>query len=458
MLSPPERAVLCRLAVFAGGFDLQAAKAVVADDQIQANRVFEYLGSLVRKSMVAFVPATGQFRLLETTRAFALEQLQTSGEATALRKQHAQHLLRMLEKATDEWETTSDARWLARYGMVVDDLRSALDWATAEDAALAVALAGASWPLWRELSLRPEGRQRLNTVEARLPSEAPPVLEARLRLGSGDMWSSTADVKTCHSEYVRAVALYRSLNDPLRLGSALTGLGAVLLKLAQFDEASQCLTEALNCLEGTPWPRALATGHCVQLCVQASLGRYDAARASGERSLRLCEMTGFDRLSFVVADNMIELLLQMDDVDGAIAAGRYLLERNCDTAHSDLLGFALGMLAGSLIARGDLDEGLASARGAAPLLRDQGSLYWLFDHLALRAGLAGRAIDAARIAGYADAVYRKHAHLREPVACRAVERLNALLQETISGEEIVRLYNEGASFTEDQALMLALRS
>lgn len=458
LLSPAERTVLCRLAVFAGGFTLEAAKAVVGDDAVPPARVFEHVGSMIRKSMITVVPGSRRYRLLETTRAFMLEKLTASGEAPAVRSRHAAYVLHLLERAMREWETTSDVVWLARYGSVLDDLRAALEWTILEEPAMAVALAGASWPLWRELSLRPEGRRWLGAATARLDVATPPALEARLRLGLGDMLSNTAAMKAGHAEFARAAALYRELGEESWLGSALAGLGSALLMLGRIEDANIAIREALKLLERAHWPRTLATAYSIQLCIEASLGRYDAARAAGRKSVRLCEISGSDRPAFVVAGNLMELALQMDDLDEAVSSGRRLAARFRDTSHSDVLGFVLGILVGALVARGDLDEALAVAREAAPLLRDEGMLFWLFDHLALHAGLAGRVNDAARLAGYSDAVYKTHDHPREPIGCRAIGRLAQILRDRLCEEEILQLAQEGALLNEDLALTLALRN
>jgi tetratricopeptide (TPR) repeat protein len=385
------------------------------------------------------------------------EKLLASGEARSVRRRHACYVLRSLERAMGEWETTSDAVWLARYGPVLDDLRAALEWTIIEEPETAVALAGASWPLWRELSLRPEGRHWLGAAVARLHKNTPLAQEARLRLGLGDMLSNTAAVKAGHAEFARAAALYRQLAEEAWLGCALAGLGSALLMLGRIEEADAAIREALKLLERARWPRTLATAYSIQLCIEASLGRYDVARAAGKKSVRLCEISGSDRPAFAVAGNLMELALQMNDLDEAVTSGRRLAARFRDTTHSDVLGFVLGILSGALVARGDLDEALTVAREAAPLLRDEGMLFWLFDHLALRAGVAGRMTDAARLAGYSDAVYRTHHHPREPIGCRAIERLTELLRDALTGGEISQLAQEGALLTEQQALTLALR-
>ncbi len=457
LLTAPERTVLSRLAVFAGGFSLGAAKSIAADAEIPERQIFEVVGNLIRKCMVTVVAGTQRYRLLETTRAFALERLSELDQLGTARRRHCAYVLEFVGEASEEWERTSDAIWLARYGIILDDLRLALDWAINNDSRLAIMLAGSSWPLWRELSLRAEGRKRLVAIANNLPSRLSSRVEAPLRHGLGDMWSNTAEIRTCLAEFARAVALYRKLGEPRMLGMSLTGLGAAQLRLGQLRDASRSLTEALEHLKGDRWPRALATAYSVKFCVEASLKDYPAAWISGEKSIGISESAGFDRLSLVGACNMIELSLQTSDIKGALRRAREVIARARNTSHSDLLGFGLGILAATLISDGKLSEGLVAAREAAPLLRDERCLFWLFDHLALRQCLVGRAPDAARILGFADAIFRRHRNSRWPIGQNAVARLMALLDDAMPHAKVLRLKAEGALLDEDQALRLAIR-
>ncbi|HEY2447193.1 MAG TPA: hypothetical protein VGI20_15775, partial [Rhizomicrobium sp.] len=459
LLSSTGQSVLSRLAVFAGGFTMEAAEAVAAgDDTIPKEQVFETVASLIRKSMIAVVPGSRvqHYRLLETTRAFMLEKLAASGDANAMRQRHANYVLRVLETAMCELETTSDAVWLERYGPVLDDLRAALDWTMGEESDDAVALAGASWPLWRQLSLPAEGGQRLGAAAARLRPGTPVALEARLRHGLGDMLLNTSETKAAHRELDCAASLYRALHELPHLGSALTALGWSLLMLGRIEEAEEATREALGLLEPAGWSRTLATAYSSQLCVEAIRGRFDAAIAAGEKAVRLSEMAGAGRTAVLVAANLVQVRMESGDVDGAISAGRAVAVRLRETHHSDLLGFVLGVLAGAFTARSDLNEALTAAREAAPLLREDGRLFWLFDHLALRAALAGRARDAALVAGYSNAVHEKSARVREPMGRHAMERMTPLLRDALPDTEIAQLERLGARLSEEQAITIAL--
>jgi predicted ATPase/DNA-binding winged helix-turn-helix (wHTH) protein len=165
LLTEPERVVLRRLAVFAGGFTLQAATAVAADDKIAAAEVVDCIANLVPKSLVT-ADSGGErvrFRLLETTRAYSLEKLVQAGEFDAAARRHARRYLDLFEAAEAEAETRPTDEWLADYVPRIDNVRAALDWAFSPvgDASIGVALTAAAIPLWMHLLLIEECRGRV---------------------------------------------------------------------------------------------------------------------------------------------------------------------------------------------------------------------------------------------------------------------------------------------------------
>jgi predicted ATPase len=107
LLAEPERVVLRRAAVFASAFSLEAAIAVVASPGLAPSEVVDFLSSLVTKSLVAAeVDGTiARYRLLDTTRAYALEKLAESGEREAVARRHAEYYRDLFEGAETEWDT-----------------------------------------------------------------------------------------------------------------------------------------------------------------------------------------------------------------------------------------------------------------------------------------------------------------------------------------------------------------
>lgn len=457
LLSPEEQIVLRRLAVFAGPFSLPAAEAVVAADDLAADDVLQLTARLIGKSMIAVVPRPREnlYRLLETTRAFMLEKLSASDDVRSVRLKHADYVLRTLRQAMLDWETMSDAVFLERYAPVLDDLRSALDWSERDDSDLAIALAGSSWPLWRELPVRAEGRRRLSVAVSLLKPDTPRELEAHLRRGMGQLYFNTAAVKDARLEFERAVALFRALNDTQNLGSAIADFGYASLMLGDIQEAHALIDEALQMVERARRPRALAATWSVKFCVEARL-KSPTAREAGMKAVRLCEVVGADRAALVVSANLVEAVLEMGDIDSAISSGQELAARLRDTYHTDILGYVLGMVSGALSLRGDADAALTAARDAVPLLRDEGMLFWFFDHMALRLAIAGHLRDAALLCGYADAVFRKFGRPREPVGQEAVRRLSEILRTSLPGDEIEQLRGIGKHLGEDRVIAIAL--
>jgi ATP/maltotriose-dependent transcriptional regulator MalT len=246
------------------------------------------------------------------------------------------------------------------------------------------------------------------------------------------------------------------MGDEFRLGGALTGLAFTLLMLNRVEDAKRTILEAVSLLEHGGWLRTLSRTYTAQGCIEAFHGRPDDVLNAWAKATRLCETVGACRIALVVAVNRVEYSLQRGDLDGAISEGRKLALRLREARQSDTLGFVLGVLAGALAARGDLNEALIVAREAAPLLRDYGRLFWLFDHLALRAALAGRAKDAALIAGYSNAVYEKFGRTREPMGHNAIERTRFLLGDVLADEETAQLHRLGSQLSEEQAMTIAL--
>jgi predicted ATPase/DNA-binding winged helix-turn-helix (wHTH) protein len=164
LLAESERMLLRRLAVFAGAFSLAAAVAVAASPDLSEPDVIDALVGLVEKSLVLReTPGTVErYRLLDTTRAYALEKLQQSGEREWLVHHHAEYYRDLFEQAEVEWETRPAQEWLHDYRWCIDNLRTALDWAFSPEgaASIGVALTAAAVPLWMHLSLLDECRGR----------------------------------------------------------------------------------------------------------------------------------------------------------------------------------------------------------------------------------------------------------------------------------------------------------
>ncbi|MEU8635991.1 LuxR C-terminal-related transcriptional regulator [Amycolatopsis sp. NPDC048633] len=179
-LGEDDRAVFRRLAVFAGGFTLDAAGGPAA---------LPALGRLVDKSLV--LAENGRYRLLETLREYAAARLAEAGEADAARDRHLGHFLALAEAAEPDLDRDKDA-WRARMEPERDNLRAALEWGLAqEDPTRGRRLAAAVAWLWNLRGRGHEGLAYLKRAVARCPDERS-ALQARLLTGMGLVADTTA--------------------------------------------------------------------------------------------------------------------------------------------------------------------------------------------------------------------------------------------------------------------------
>jgi len=231
LLPEAERLVLCLLGIFAGGFALDAASAMVTGPEVAASDVADIIANLVAKSLVTadVDGATPEYRLLDTTRAYALDKLNQSGEREQAARRHAEYYRRLLQRAEAEWETRPASEWPGGYGRHADNVRAALDWAFSPggDASIGVALTAASVPLWTHLSLMEECRQRIERALAALArgTKAEPRRHMQLltALGAAVLLTRGADADTT-AAWTEALEIAESLDDADYRLRALWGL------------------------------------------------------------------------------------------------------------------------------------------------------------------------------------------------------------------------------------------
>ncbi|MEA2808857.1 MAG: hypothetical protein QOJ17_2998 [Rhodospirillaceae bacterium] len=227
LLSEDEQLFFRALGIFAGGFTVEASAAMVPDAAKTRNNAIDRLADLVAKSLVV-VDAGGtqpRFRLLDTTRAYAIEKLDSSGERERMARRHAEYYLTLLKRAESEAPARPAAEWLADYAGEIDNLRGALDWAfsRAGDGSLGVALTTAAVPLWLRLSLLEEcgsrARQALGALETLGTSD--PREEMRLHTALGASLSGAPEMEAA---FTRALDIAETLDDSEYQLRALRGL------------------------------------------------------------------------------------------------------------------------------------------------------------------------------------------------------------------------------------------
>ncbi len=172
LMSAAERNMLNMLAVFAGGFTLDAAERVCAADASSRADVLDAIEHLVAKSLLIAEQqheTETRYRLLETIRQYASEKLVEAGEADATRRNHFAYFLQLAERATVELQGPLALEWLDRLETEHDNFRAALDWCADADATAYARLTGTLRKFWDMRGHFGEGWSRL---ERALPLHA----------------------------------------------------------------------------------------------------------------------------------------------------------------------------------------------------------------------------------------------------------------------------------------------
>jgi predicted ATPase/DNA-binding winged helix-turn-helix (wHTH) protein len=162
LIDARERGALRRLAVFAGPFTLEGAAAVAGEEDEEVDRIVDTLEQLVAKSLVAARPEgpSTRYRLLDTTRAYAMQKLAEDGEAKRIARRHVRYVQHALEATMAESSGGDQVSRSRQRAELLGDARAALAWAYGNDdgTELRVPLAGACSRLFVELNLLNEGR------------------------------------------------------------------------------------------------------------------------------------------------------------------------------------------------------------------------------------------------------------------------------------------------------------
>ncbi|HUA56899.1 MAG TPA: winged helix-turn-helix domain-containing protein [Candidatus Sulfotelmatobacter sp.] len=218
LLSEAERQLLRRLAVFPAGFTVDAAAAVMSDRPQDRAAIVDGIANLVSKSLVALDKSetTTRWYLLETTRGYALEKLEKSGEAGEMARRHAEFQLALFSPFATEGQRQAVIDDLGRYRREIDNLRAALNWAFSPDgdAALGVLLAAAAADFWFAVSLVAESSEWSSKALARIGDAAGTRCEMVLQYNLGRTLMYTRGMTDDAREALtRAMALAREHAD-----------------------------------------------------------------------------------------------------------------------------------------------------------------------------------------------------------------------------------------------------
>jgi len=442
LLSPEEQALFCRLGTFVGGFGLDLATALARGEGLDDWVLIESLEVLVERHFVDVEHTpTLRYRMLETQRDYALRQLRLRGDMEQARREHAQAVERVMRVASKQIWVTSDAVWVARWAMELDNVRAALDWSAGNDATVFASVVGSAGHLFRNLDLSYELRQRAQAVS----TERLAAVDAELRMR---YWM----VRTYIEVGVSAQAGHEGacrMEEAARQIAHGPGLYLALCfkvssGLVAPDGLAPLLAE-IRSLESPAWPpRQLAYRLSAEYMAHGLLGEWALAQQAAEEALVRAVEAGSALLQALASNSILIALLQQKKVREAIDRSRTLRPHVLAGPTASAIPF-VGTSARCALAVGDLAEARRLLAQFFGMCRMVDWVYFdLFANRYTELALAEeRHGAAARLLGYAVVVAQRSWGALDPGAA-ARERARAVLAAALPPERLAALMEDGA--------------
>jgi DNA-binding CsgD family transcriptional regulator/tetratricopeptide (TPR) repeat protein len=437
LLDSAERELLQRLAVFVGGFTLEAAEAVgsrmsdvesgsfgrSSDFRLSTfDSVLDLLASLVAKSLVRYEGDPGgtpRYGMLETIREFALERLAASGDAGQMRQRHADWQLDLAERAHPHLKGAGAAHWVDALERDHANLRAALAWLVErQDGVRLVRLTGALWPFWQEHAHYGEGRRWLAAALAL--GDATPVQD-RLRVltGAGTLAWYQADVDHSRQMCEQALALAREIGD-------------------REAEAYQLGNLAVHASE---------------------LGDNELAVTRYEESLAVAREHGSPEPVVLALHNLAIEDWARDDFASALGREEEALALAREHSMGWALPFVLAGLGSTALDLGDSARAVGCYQESIALAEVRGNVGDVIDALegmARVAGVLGHAADAAQVFGATAVMREALPYPRSPGEAGRFESVMSGLRETLGADGFAAAWAEGQALSQEETIAAAL--
>ena len=429
-LSHEEQHLFRRLAVFVGGFSLEAAEWV-ADALARVSEaepinppfdirhptpdtpsVLDLLAGLIDQSLLRPMAGNGvdpRFRMLETVREFALERLAESGEGAAAEAAHAAYMLALVERAEPGSLGPHERRWHANLARELPNLRAALAWGLAHDVDTTLRIAGALWVYWAWYQLG-EGRRWLDAALDDASSK-PNLIRARALTTDAALAILAGDAPRCAASSEPAITLARQSANPV------------------------CEAEAR-------WIRATCYFYAGDLAagipeLDEALTLFDHATTSTDRGWAAYARSNRGAIALVCGEVERGVRFYEEALAGARAAGS-----------DGVTIIILGDFAGWLVDRGETARARGMLQEALALAADHLGI-WLvcppLIGLALAEAIEGDVVAAARHLGVVESLRASGGLAVPDYYQRRVERATALATSALGAEVFAAAMAEGQS-------------
>ena len=477
LLEPDEQALFRRLGVFRG-CTLEAIETVCAGEPPRpgatsvalaplALDMLDGVASLVEKSLLRqeeLADGESWYTMLETVREFAVERLEESGEADAVRRRQVQAALYLAESSEHELVGPRQARWFARLEREHDNFRSALRWSQEQGyAVLSMRLAAALWWFWSAHGHANEGRERVTDLLARFPLRPDrPARPDRVKLHARVFWvagmlaSMRGDHAAARAFHEQSLELRRQLGESGEVFNSLEGLGTIACFEGDYVGAEAYLNEALTIARDSGDAESKAMVLHALGNLKNELGDLDAARLYYTESLHQLPN---DSPLFGPHLSIAAVALDQGRYDEAEVAATIALDRfrREDNRHVEAL--ALATLGAVALARGDRRLASTLLSESLTIQRELGNVpgvAQVLERFVAFAVTTGRLHDGARIAGAADALRERGGGPVTPGTRARLERVLEPVRHALDDETFATVWRSGRALDLDDAIAAAL--
>jgi predicted ATPase/transcriptional regulator with XRE-family HTH domain len=248
LLSPAEQVVFAWLSVFVGGCSLHAAEEVAGPADLPVP-VADAVAALADKNLLRIEEGPDGQRyavMLATIREYALERLESSGDAGPIRERWAAYYLELAQTATEQLGGEQQGRWLRQLDAEQHNLRAVLGWYTEHgNAGDALRMIAASWRFWHIRFRQAEGLRWVEQVLT-MPGHQDERVRAEVLCGAGWLAVDQYDRGLANSFFTESLAAYRKLGDQRGMADALHGVGTVELCDGDAGQAASLFEESLH--------------------------------------------------------------------------------------------------------------------------------------------------------------------------------------------------------------------
>jgi predicted ATPase len=297
LLDDQPRQLLRRLAVFVGGWTLDAAEQICNLDGDLGIDVLDELEALSDQSLLKHLPGLQgetRFGMLETVREYALERLAEDPiEAERIRRQHAEFFRQLAEDAEPRFTSTERYTWLPCMMSERDNLRAAVGWSkSCSDPDSELHLVGALAWYWYFGGTISEGRANAEHALSRMTNADRTPLRARVLFSAGGLASAQSDYAIARDRLAESAAIFHELGDQRRAGYALIFLALVRMSLGDPQSAAGTFQDSIERFKAVQdrWGQAFALGNYAEILLM--VGEMAAARAACEEGLQLWRAVG----------------------------------------------------------------------------------------------------------------------------------------------------------------------